>query len=80
MSKLRIELNGAGVRELLRSSEMKAICGEQASEIAQRCGDGYSYDTYTGQNRVNAEVRAETWEARRDNSENNTILKAMRGG
>lgn len=59
---------------------MKSICGELASDIAQRCGDGYSYDTYTGQNRVNAEVRAETLDARRENAENNTILKAMRGG
>ena len=76
--KIRVELNSDGVRELLRSPEMAAICKEQAKAIAARAGDGYSVSTYTGATRVNASVMTETPEAMRDNLENNALLKAVR--
>ena len=79
-NKVKIVLNGEGVRSLLRSPEMEAICGGLAADAAARCGAGYTSDTYTGKNRVNAEVRAETYQAKRDNTKNNTILKSLRGG
>ena len=44
-----------------------------------RCGDGYEMTTHVGKNRVNASVHAKTIKARKDNSKNNTLLKAMRG-
>lgn len=78
MSKMRFKLDRSGVRELLRSGEMMAICQEHASQIAGRAGAGYETSTYTGVNRVNASVRAATAEAARDNLENNTLLKAVR--
>jgi hypothetical protein len=77
--KIRIELNEAGVRALLKSPEMMAICQQHASDIASRAGDGYVVSTYTGRNRVNASVGAETAKAKRDNMKNNTLLKAVRG-
>lgn len=79
MSKVRFELNKAGVRELLRSQEMMTVCKEYADRIRSRAGAGYEVSTYVGTNRVNASVYADTYEARRDNYENNTLLKA-RGG
>ena len=75
---IRVELNSEGVRELLRSPEMAAICQAQAKAIAGRAGDGYSVSTYTGANRVNASVITETPEAMQDNLKNNTLLKAVR--
>lgn len=36
----KIKLNRAGVRRLLKSKEMQAICTEHAEEIAARCGGG----------------------------------------
>lgn len=78
MSKVKIQLNRQGVRSLLRSEEMRAICQEKAAEIRARCPAGYQADSYTGKNRVNAMVWAESAEARRDNAKNNTILKALR--
>ena len=78
MPKTRIELNSAGVRELLRSPEMMAICKEHADAALSNLGDGYEVSTHTGTNRVNAEVAAVTREAKLDNSRNNTILKALR--
>lgn len=79
MSKnFKFELNRNGVKELLKSQEMKSICAEKAAQIVSRCGAGYGSDTYTGATRVNAMVYASTSKAKRDNAENNTILKAMR--
>lgn len=78
MAKVKVTLNRSGVRALLKSEEMKAACAEKAQAVCARCGTGYSTDTYTGKNRVNAMVWADTAQARRDNAENNTILKALK--
>lgn len=80
MSRVDFKLNRAGVRELLRSGEMASICREHANKVKNAAGDGYEVTTYTGRNRVNASVHAETYEARKDNYENNTLLKALGGG
>ena len=76
MSKVKFTLNRAGVRELMKSQEMQGICRNHADAIRNRAGDGYEVDTYVGRNRANASVYAATYEARKDNYENNTLLKA----
>ena len=76
MSKVKFELNRAGVRELLRSAEAMNVCREYANNIRTRAGNGYEVDTYVGANRANASVYAATYEARKDNYDNNTLLKA----
>ena len=42
--------------------------------------EGYEVTTYSGRKRANASVHAETYEARKDNYDNNTLLKALGGG
>lgn len=79
MAKTKVVLNRSGVRELLQSDEMKAICEEHANRALGRLGQGYTVTTMTGKTRVNASVYAESTEAKRDNMENNSILKALRG-
>ena len=79
MAKVKIQLNSKGVRQMLRSNEMMAICREHADAAAQRCGDGFSVNTHRGKKRVNAEVYAETFRAKRKNQKDNVILKALRG-
>lgn len=79
MSKVKFELNRAGVQELLKSDEMAGICKQYANQVRGRCGDGYTVDTYSGKNRVNASVHASTSAARKDNLNNNTLLKALGG-
>lgn len=79
MAKVKFELNRDGVRELMQSSAMMAICESYASRAVSSLGDGYKVSTYVGKSRVNAEVAAVTYKARKENSENNTILKAIRG-
>lgn len=74
---IKFELDRSGVRELLRSDEMMEICREYADKAADRLGDGYEVSEYTGRNRVNASVAAVSGKARKENSDNNTILKAV---
>ena len=78
MSKVKIKLNSRGVREVLKSEELKTVCEDKASEILNRCGNGYTMNSMIGKNRVNAMVYADTIEAKRDNLKNNTLLKAVR--
>lgn len=79
MAKFKFELNQSGVRELMQSSEMKAICEKYANNALNILGEGYEVTTHTGRTRVNASVMATTYEARKENSENNSILKAVGG-
>lgn len=78
MSKIKFELNRQGVAGLMKSAAMQEILTEYATGIRNRCGDGYTQDIYVGKNRANAMVSAETYQAKKDNLENNTILKAVR--
>ena len=64
----RFELNSQGVRELLQSPEMMGICKEYASKAQSKLGDGYEVTTHTGKTRVNAQIKAETYKARKDNA------------
>ncbi len=79
MSKLKIELNYAGVGQLLRSEEIKAFLKEQAVSRAESLGEGYATDTYQAGTRVIASIFTESAEAAKDNMENNSLLKAVSG-
>lgn len=56
MSDFRFELNHEGVRELLTSPEMAAVCAEFAEAVKDSYGEGAEVSVFTGQNRVNASV------------------------
>lgn len=77
MGKAEIELNSAGVRELLKSKEMRDICKDLADKAVRKLGDGYSASVYDGRTRVNASVTADLEQTQADNLKNNTILKAV---
>lgn len=61
----------------MRSEEMKTVCMEYANNAVSRLGEGYSANARTGKNRVNAEVKADTYKARKENLETNSIWKAL---
>ena len=79
MSSFKFELDRAGVGELLKNSEMMAICKEHADRALHTLGDGYEVTTHTGKTRVNASVHATSYKARRDAFDNNSIHKAVFG-
>lgn len=76
---VKFVLNREGVRELMRSKEMMTVCEQYANNAINRLGAGYEVSTLVGTNRVNAEVSAVSYKARKENLENNSILKAIRG-
>lgn len=78
MSKMKFKLNGAGVAALMKSSDMQTVLKNHATSIKNRSGNGYEQDVHVGRSRANAMVWASTQAAKRDNSTNNTLLRAMR--
>jgi hypothetical protein len=78
MAKNKFKLNYKGVGELMKSKAMQTVLAEHATSIKNRCGDGYEQDIYVGKDRANAMVSATTYQAKKDNMDNNTLLKAVR--
>ncbi|MEI4413927.1 hypothetical protein ACLMK5_05025 [Streptococcus anginosus] len=78
MSNMKFKLNRTGVAELMKSSAMQTVLTKHASNIKNRCGDGYEQDIHIGRNRANAMVSAKTRKTKKDNLKNNTLLKAVR--
>jgi hypothetical protein len=76
MSKHGFELDRKGVRELLTSPEMAEVIREACQTVAGNAGNGYSFNVQTA-NRAVGRVIADTAEARKENNENNTLLKAL---
>ncbi len=78
MSKFKFELNRSGVRALMQSAEMQSILKDKANNALNSLGEGYKSDVHVGKNRANAMVYADTYQAKKDNLKNNSILKAVR--
>ena len=80
MAKTKFELNKPGLTEFLKGPEVKALLNSAASQIASSAGDGYEVETAHPIKWVAiAAVHAATPAARRENSEDNTLLKAAGG-
>lgn len=77
MSKVKVKLNGAGVRELLLSDEIKRFIEDTGRNISNRAGAGYGIDTHKTATRHITNVFAEDATARKDNLQNNTLLRAL---
>lgn len=77
--KVKIVLNSAGIKELLKSSKMAAICQDAAGAYMSRLPPGYEIigGAYAGKTRVNVSVGPVTDEAKLDNLENNTMLRNL---
>lgn len=80
MAKVTFKLNLSGLNALMKSSEMQDVLNSAANQIANAAGDGYEVEDAHSIRFVSiAAVHASTFEARRDNSENKTLLKAAGG-
>ena len=77
MSKVDFKLNLPGLNQLMQSQEAAAVCKSYADRICSMAGDGFEVTTHVGKTRANASVAAVTDEARKDNLENNTLLKLL---
>ena len=76
----KLELNSDGVKQLLKSQEMRAIIERETSRVemnAAGSSDGYVGDVRAGQNRLIGMVKVKSKEAYHDNLENNTLIKSL---
>jgi len=80
MSKRGFELNREGVRELLQSAEMAGVIREFSDQVLANAGGqsaGYGMNVQTGHRAV-GRVYCRDKSGFKDNTENNTLLKALR--
>lgn len=77
MSTVKVELNHAGFRALLKSRELADGLEGIAAGIAATAGPGYAADVYQTPGRVIASAYTATPEAMRHEQKNNTLLKAV---
>lgn len=77
MSDVKIVLDSAGIQSLLKSDEVAGLIQEITEQVQRNAGEGYETTYQVGKKRYIGEVRAATYKARKDNSRNNTLLKAL---
>jgi hypothetical protein len=80
VTRVKIEMNSEGARELLRSPEVAAELERRAQLIAAAAGPGFEVDARLGANRARASVRAATLEARKAEAEERTLTRALEAG
>ena len=82
-TKVKIELNHDGIRQLLLSAPIAAECARAAENIAARAGDGFVVlpmrEMGFGGGRVGYAVKADTDEAKKAEAEDKALSKAVRG-
>lgn len=54
MADVEVELNSAGIQELLKSAAIASVCEEQAARMTRATGVEYVPDVHVGRTRVNA--------------------------
>lgn len=80
-AKVRIELNSAGIKQLLCSAEIGAECHKAAERIAAAAGDGFEVTEQRmarfGGGRVAYGVEAATYEAMLAEAEDGVLHRAV---
>lgn len=78
-SKIRIDLNSAGIQSLLKSTEVQEFLKQKADEIAGRAGPGMEPSVRVGKTRARASVVTATKAARLAEAEDRALTKALGG-
>ena len=81
MSKVKIQIDKAGMDEFLNSDEIVSVLEEEANKVLGRLGDGYEVQqpAWRGPHRANVAIVTTTRRTYWDNVKNNTMLKACGG-
>lgn len=77
---VRIVLNRKGVRDLLRSPQVKADLERRAKAIAAAAGPGHAVDSETGRNRARAAVFTDDPAAMAAEAKNHQLLLSIDAG
>lgn len=76
----KITLHHAGVRDLLRSTEVRNDLERRARAIATAAGPGHGTDSEVGAYRARAVAYTETWAAMEAEATNRTLTRAIDAG
>jgi hypothetical protein len=77
---IKLELDHAGMRKLLRSDGVRAELARRAAAIAERAGDGFAHDSSIGRNRALAMVWADNADAQRAEVKDLALTRAIDAG
>lgn len=82
-TKVKLELDHGGIRQLLMSAPIAGECEKAAENIASRAGDGFTVlpirQMGFGGGRIGYAVKTDTYEACIAESEDKVLSKAVRG-
>lgn len=78
MSKIKIVLNKAGVKELLKSQAVADECMDYARQVQQRAGNNYTAEKRTYPERSGAAVYPNNAAGYYDNLQNNTLVRSLK--
>ena len=77
-SRFKVWIESDAVVELMKSGRMQEILNDYAQNALGRLGEGYEATLFLGTDRAKAQVTAVSYQARKENLEQNTILKAVK--
>lgn len=77
---VRIELNSAGVQQVLQSAGVAGDLAARAQRIAASAGEGFASSSTTGRRRALAMVWADTAAARRAEATEAALTRAIDAG
>lgn len=77
MANVEFKLNLQGLNELMKSPEMQAVLDEAGDRVCAIAGDGYVTSSRTGNYIGFCNIYPDDSKAAKDNSQNNTLLKAL---
>lgn len=76
----KLKLNNAGFRALRTDPAVKRDLMKRAQRVAEAAGDGFEAHESPGKNRARATVGARTAKARRNQSKDNVLQRALNAG
>lgn len=79
-SRVRIDINSAGIQSLLKSPEVEALLRAKAERIAAAAGEGMEAGSRVGRTRARASVITASRSARKAEAENRSLTKALDAG
>ncbi len=77
---ISFKLNRKGVRELLRSQEVRADLERRARKVATKAGPGHRVESSIGRNRARASVITDTAEARIAEGKDRNLTSSLDAG
>lgn len=76
----RVDVNSAGVRDLLCSSEVLRMLTERAERIQRAAGPGHGVHAEIGRSRARASVFTETFQAKSAEAKDHQLLRSLDSG